>query len=82
MPIVTDERATTAKGFERNVKYDMKRGKTRKEAYAMAYNQADRSKKEMLEAKKIEEQKKHDAYLHRTADIIHETLKKATKPKG
>lgn len=45
MPLVKGAKAKTRKGFSENVKREMDAGKPQKQAVAIAYSEADRSKK-------------------------------------
>jgi hypothetical protein len=45
MPLVKGAKARTRKGFGDNVKREMDAGKPQKQAVAIAYSEADRSKK-------------------------------------
>ena len=45
MPLVKGKEARTQKGFSENIKREMKAGKPQKQAVAIAYSEADRSKR-------------------------------------
>lgn len=45
MPLVKGAKAKTRKGFSENVKREMDAGKPQKQAVAIAYSEADRTKK-------------------------------------
>jgi len=45
MPLVKGKAARSPKGFSKNVKREMKEGKPQKQAVAIAYSEARRSKK-------------------------------------
>lgn len=45
MPLAKGKAARTRKGFSKNVKTEMKAGKPQKQAVAIAYSEARRSKK-------------------------------------
>lgn len=45
MPLVKGSRAKTKKGFSENVKLEMEAGKPQKQAVAIAYSEARKSKK-------------------------------------
>lgn len=45
MPLNKGEKARTRKGFSENVEREMKAGKPQRQAVAIAYSEADRSKK-------------------------------------
>ncbi|VVB70621.1 Uncharacterised protein [uncultured archaeon] len=45
MPLNKGEKARTRKGFSENIEREMKAGKPQKQAVAIAYSEADKSKK-------------------------------------
>lgn len=45
MPLVKGEKAKTKKGFSDNIKREINSGRDKKQAIAIAYSEADRSKK-------------------------------------
>jgi len=45
MPLVKGKKASSPKGFGKNVKREMKAGKPQKQAVAIAYSEARRGKK-------------------------------------
>ena len=45
MPLVKGKKAKTRKGFSENIKREMEAGKPQKQAVAIAYSEARRSKK-------------------------------------
>ncbi len=45
MPLLKGEKARTRKGFSENVKREIEAGKPQKQSVAIAYSEADRSKK-------------------------------------
>jgi hypothetical protein len=45
MPLIGGKKAKTSKGFGENVKREMEAGKPQKQAVAIAYSQARKSKK-------------------------------------
>lgn len=45
MPLAKGKKARTRKGFAKNIKTEMKEGKPQKQAVAIAYSEARRSKK-------------------------------------
>jgi hypothetical protein len=45
MPLVKGAKARTRKGFSENVKREMDSGRPQKQAVAIAYSEADRSKR-------------------------------------
>lgn len=45
MPLIAGKKAKTRKGFGENVKREMEAGKPQKQAVAIAYSQARKSKK-------------------------------------
>lgn len=45
MPMVKGKKATSKKGFSKNIKTEMKHGKPQKQAEAIAYSEARRGKK-------------------------------------
>jgi hypothetical protein len=45
MPLMKGEKAKTKKGFSKNVETEMKAGKPQKQAVAIAYSEAGKSKK-------------------------------------
>jgi len=45
MPLNKGSKAKTKKGFSENIKTEMKAGKPQKQAVAIAYSEADKSKK-------------------------------------
>lgn len=45
MPLVKGAKARTKKGFSSNVKKEMESGKSQKQSVAIAYSEADESKK-------------------------------------
>lgn len=45
MPMVKGKKASTRKGFSKNVETEMKAGKPQKQAVAIAYSEADRGKR-------------------------------------
>ena len=45
MPLVKGKAARSKKGFSENIKREMEAGKPQKQAVAIAYSEADRSKK-------------------------------------
>ncbi len=47
MPLVKGAKAKSKKGFSGNIKKEMKSGKPQKQAVAIAYSEADKSKKKM-----------------------------------
>ena len=52
MPIVKGKRATTPKGFSDNVRKMKKEGKSTKQSVAIAYSEADKSKKKGADIKR------------------------------
>lgn len=44
MPLVKGKKASTRKGFSKNIKKEMKEGKPQKQAVAIAYSEARRGK--------------------------------------
>jgi hypothetical protein len=45
MPMVKGKKASTRKGFSKNIETEMKAGKPQKQAVAIAYSEADRGKR-------------------------------------
>lgn len=45
MPLISGKKAKTRKGFSENIKREMNAGKPQKQAVAIAYSQARKSKK-------------------------------------
>lgn len=45
MPLIKGEKAKSPKGFSDNIKREVKEGKPKKQAVAIAYSEADRAKK-------------------------------------
>jgi hypothetical protein len=45
MPLISGKKARTKKGFSENVRREMEAGKPQKQAVAISYSQARRSKK-------------------------------------
>jgi len=52
MPLVKGKAAKSRKGFSENVKREMEAGKPQKQAVAIAYSEADKSKKKSKKGKK------------------------------
>ena len=52
MPLVSGKKAKTKKGFSKNVKTEMKSGKPKKQAVAVAYSKASSGKKDTKSKKK------------------------------
>lgn len=52
MPLVKGAKARSKKGFSENIRREMDAGKPQKQAVAIAYSEADRSKKKPKSAKK------------------------------
>lgn len=51
MPLVKGKKAKSKKGFSSNVKAEMEAGKPQKQSVAIAYSEADRSKKKKMSSK-------------------------------
>lgn len=51
MPLVKGKKARTEKGFSENIKKEIKEHKPPKQAVAIAYSEADRSKKKIVKKK-------------------------------
>ncbi len=45
MPLISGKKARTKKGFSENIKREMESGKNQKQAVAIAYSQARKSRK-------------------------------------
>lgn len=52
MPLVKGVKARSKKGFSENIRREMDAGKPQKQAVAIAYSEADRSKKKPKSTKK------------------------------
>lgn len=77
MPLVTGKKATTEKGFARNIKTEMSRGYPKKQAVAIAYGEAGRAKKEEMHKDKMKKMKHEDVKMDKK--LIESTLKKVLK---
>lgn len=72
MPLVKGKEARTEKGFAQNIKTEMKRGRPQKQAVAIAYGEADSSRKSKMPKMRHED-------MEMDKKLIEATLKRMLK---